>query len=307
VNHPLATLCEQFLQERRYLKNVTPSTLVWYQVAFKNYLASVDADAPTLPTKMSLLNFVVQQRDRGVRSVTCNTYIGAMNAFCRWLHEERHLAEPLKLKKLHAERRVLTLLNDAQLRYLLTFKPKTFRQHRTHLAVCVVLDTGLRVSEVLTLRRDDLDLDNMILKVFGKGRKERLVPFSPELRKRMFRFDQLREKKGIRGDGVFDGFEDTRWEKRNATTTLYLLQDKLGLPRFGWHRLRHTFATNYLRQGGDIVRLSMVLGHRCITCPFTCFLNDATCAMTLCGIFAATRTCHEASKTTAIRKSKSFP
>ncbi|HKF69342.1 MAG TPA: hypothetical protein VKB36_22515, partial [Vicinamibacterales bacterium] len=96
MNHPLAKLCDLFLQERRYLKNVTPSTLVWYQVAFKNYLTSVDVDAPPLPTKASLLNFVVQQRDRGVPPVTCNTYIGAMNAFCRWLQEEHHLAEPLK-------------------------------------------------------------------------------------------------------------------------------------------------------------------------------------------------------------------
>jgi integrase/recombinase XerD len=265
MNHPLAKLCDQFLQERRYLKNVTRSTLVWYQVAFKNYLASVEVDAPPLPTKASLLNFVVQQRDRGVRPVTCNTYIGAMNAFCRWLHEERHLAESLKLKKLRVERRVLTLLNDTQLRHLLSFRPKTFRLHRTHLAVCLVLDTGIRVSEMLTLRRDDVDFDNLILKVFGKGRKERLVPFSPELRKRTFRFDQQRAKKGIRGDGVFDGFEGTQWEKRNATASLYVLQDKLGLTRFGWHRLRHTFATNYLRHGGDIVRLSMVLGHTQIT------------------------------------------
>jgi len=115
----------------------------------------------------------------------------------------------------------------------------------------LVLDTGLRPSEMLNLQRDDIDFSNLILKVLGKGRKERLVPFSPELRKRLFL--------------AFAGFGGTRWEKRNSTTSLYLLQDKVGLPRFGWHRLRHTFATNYLRQGGDIVRLSMVLGHSQIT------------------------------------------
>ena len=57
----------------------------------------------------------------------------------------------------------------------------------------------------------------------------------------------------------------TRWEQRNSSASLYLMHRKLGLPMFGWHRLRHTFATNYLRQGGDIVRLSMVLGHTQIT------------------------------------------
>jgi len=104
-----------------------------------------------------------------------------------------------------------------------------------------------------------------VLKVFGKGRKERLVPFSPELRKRLYRFEQLKAKKGIRSELVLAGFHDARWEKRNSSTSLYRLQRKLGLPTFGWHRLRHTFATNYLRHGGDIVRLSMVLGHTQIT------------------------------------------
>jgi site-specific recombinase XerD len=128
-----------------------------------------------------------------------------MNAFCRWLHDEHHLSERLKLKKLRVEQRVLVLLTDLQIRHLLAFKPKTFRQHRTRVAVCLVLDTGLRVSEMLALRRDDVDFSNLILRVFGKGRKERLVPFSPELRKRLLRFDQLRTKKDVRSELVFDG------------------------------------------------------------------------------------------------------
>jgi integrase/recombinase XerD len=118
---------------------------------------------------------------------------------------------------------------------------------------------------MLTLRREDVDFSNLILKTLGKGRKERLVPFSPELRKRLFRYDLLRTKKEIRSELMFGGFGGARWEKRNSSTSLYLLEDKLGFPHFGWHRLRHTFATNYLRQGGDIVRLSMVLGHTQIT------------------------------------------
>ena len=265
VNHPLATLIDQFLKERTYLQNVSDRTLVWYRVAFKNYQALVPTDAATLPTKSTLQQFVVALRDRGIKPVTCNTYVGAMNAFCAWLHQEGYARERVKLQKLRVERRLLTLLDDAQMRALIGWKPKTFRQARVHLAALLILDTGLRISEVLHLRAADVDCDNLILKVLGKGQKERLVPFSPELRRRLYRYQQLRGKKGIRSEFLFAGFEGTRWEKRNSTTSLYLLQDKLGLPRFGWHRLRHTFATNYLRHGGDIVRLSMVLGHTQIT------------------------------------------
>jgi integrase/recombinase XerD len=265
MNNPLATLFDQFLKERTYLKNVTSATLRWYQIAFKSYRKAIADDVAPLPTKATLQQFVIHLRDRGVRPITCNTYIGAMNAFCTWLHQEGHAAGRVKLSKLRVERRVLQLLNETQMRVLIGHKPSSFGQRRVHLAALLILDTGLRIAEALYLRHDSVDYDNLVLKVFGKGQKERLVPFSPELRKRLYRFQQLKEKKGIRSDFLFAGFAGTRWEKRNSTTALYLMQRKLGLPMFGWHRLRHTFATNYLRQGGDIVRLSMVLGHTQIT------------------------------------------
>jgi site-specific recombinase XerD len=266
VNHPLAPLFDQFLTERRYLKNVTDATLTWYRVAFSNYasLVAIDPAAP-LPSKASLLAFVVALRERGIRPVTCNTYVGAMNAFCAWLQQEGHCAQRVKVSKLRVERRLLTLLDEAQMRALIGYRPKTFRQARVQLAVLLILDTGLRISETLHLRDADIDFDNLVLKVFGKGQKERFVPFSPELRRRVYRYQQWKQRKSIVGEWLFTGLEGSRWEKRNSTTSLYLLQDRIGLPRFGWHRLRHTFATNYLRQGGDIVRLSIVLGHTQIT------------------------------------------
>ena len=83
----------------------------------------------------------------------------------------------------------------------------------------LILDTGLRISEALNLRRGDGNADNLILKVFGKGQKERLVPFSPKLRKRLYRFEKLKAQKGVRGDFVL-GFSAARWEKRNSSASL---------------------------------------------------------------------------------------
>ena len=114
MNHPLAALFEQFLKERTYLKNVTPAALVWYQVAFKNYRASIADDAPPLPTQNTLQQFVIRQRERSIRPVTVNTYIGAMNAFCAWLRQEGHVAERVKQPKLRVENRVLVVLTEAQ-------------------------------------------------------------------------------------------------------------------------------------------------------------------------------------------------
>jgi integrase len=168
VNHPLSALFDQFLKERLYLKNVTDRTLVWYRVAFKSYRRAY-GDNPALPTKAALQEFVVRLRERGIRPVTCNTYIGAMNAFCVWLHEEGHIMERVKLRKLLIERRILTLLDDTQMRAVINYKPKGFGQARVQLAAILILDTGLRISEALNLRACDVDFDNLVIKAFGKG------------------------------------------------------------------------------------------------------------------------------------------
>ena len=176
---PLATsfLFAQFLDQHRYLKNVTPSTIEWYQTAFKA-LQKAHASTDPVVSKASLQNFAVSVRQRGVKPVSCNTYIKALNAFCLWLHQEGHVAERLTLPLLRFEKRIIVTLTDDQMHRLLKQKPKRFDQWRLHAIIGLLLDSGLRIEEALT---------------------------------------------------------------------------------------RHTFATNYLRQGGDIVRLSMVLGHTQIT------------------------------------------
>ena len=160
---------------------------------------------------------------------------------------------------------MLPTLTDEQMTTLLAQRPKGFVACRLHAVIAFVLDTGVRIDEALTLRVSNVDYDNLLVTVFGKGRKERRIPFSFELRTVLFRYERVRSVHCPRCELLFPARTGTEWEQRNSLRGLHLLEDKLGLPRFGWHRLRHTFATNYLRQGGDIVRLSMVLGHTQIT------------------------------------------
>jgi integrase/recombinase XerD len=97
--------------------------------------------------------------------------------------------------------------------------------------------------------------------VEGKGRKERVVPFSFELRRTLFRWTQLMAKHEWRSRFLFPTSSGTRVHQRNALRAHYRLLARVGVPKSGFHRLRHTFATNYLKHGGDVVRLSRVLGH----------------------------------------------
>ncbi|HEY2153168.1 MAG TPA: hypothetical protein VGH34_20330 [Vicinamibacterales bacterium] len=147
---PLSTsaLFQEFLAQRRYLKNVTPSTIEWYETAFKALQHTLGADPPL--TKASLQQFIVSLRQRDVKPIFCNTYIKALNTFCRWLHEEGHPSDVVALAPLKFEKRLIETLTDQQMRLLPTVKPKRFDQWRLHAIVCLLLDAGRRIGEALT-------------------------------------------------------------------------------------------------------------------------------------------------------------
>ncbi len=258
-------LFQQFLRERTYLKNVTPKTREWYESAWKA-LKSTQGDGEAWPlTKPLLQTFVVRLRERGVRPVSCNTWLKALNAFSAWLCEQGHLAQPVALASLRVEKRIIPTLDDAAISRLLAFKPRTFADWRVYTLDCTILDTGCRIQELLSARVQDFDLDNLLLTVNGKGNKERKVPFGFELRKLLVRYEKARDRVGCGQQLVFCTRLGGRVTQRNALRSHYILLGKVGLPKFGFHRLRHTFATQYLRHGGDVVRLSKILGHTQVT------------------------------------------
>jgi hypothetical protein len=90
-----ADLFKEFLNERRFLKNVTPATLEWYDTAWKALQRAQRTESPTL-TKSALQRFVVSLRERDVKPVSCNTVIKALNAFCLRAHTEGHLFEGIR-------------------------------------------------------------------------------------------------------------------------------------------------------------------------------------------------------------------
>jgi hypothetical protein len=79
----LSTLFERFLRERRYLTNVTPKTVVWYQTAFLAFTRTVVVSGPDDLNKPLLHDFVVGLRERGLSPVSCNTYLKAQAKVAR--------------------------------------------------------------------------------------------------------------------------------------------------------------------------------------------------------------------------------
>jgi len=248
-------LFDRFLQERTYLKGVSPETLRyyrWVRRAFREILAQ--------PTKEGMLSCIQDLLARGVSPTSVNTYLRGFRAYVNWLHQEGHLEKVFKVQMLKAEQKIVQTLTAEQVTRILRYCPKGTNERRVHTFICICLDTGLRLSEGLSLTKESVDLDNLVIKVKGKGNKHRLVPFSIEGRKVLYRFLARHDSHLI-----FATRTGTGISKRNLGRDMDALGTRLGIEgRFSPHVLRHTFACEYLRRGGNLEFLRRILGHSSI-------------------------------------------
>jgi site-specific recombinase XerD len=183
-------------------------------------------------------------------------YVRTLRVLGNWLAAEG-LAEAAALRGLRRPRvphKVIEPVADDVLRRLLAICSV-----RDRAIVLLMLDTGLRVSEVAGLRLGDLRPDGT-LKVRGKGSRERMVPAGSTARQAIVRY------LGQRGPGGPDDtlFLGRRGEisARGLQRMVRRLKGRVGVTgRLSPHSLRHTFARSYLVNGGDVFSLQRILGH----------------------------------------------
>ena len=123
-----------------------------------------------------------------------------------------------------------------------------------------MLNSGLRLHEVVTLTLDHLHLPEGYLIVDGKGNKQWLVPIGLHTRKVLFRY--LSRRPGCApADRVFLMSSLEPITDNTVRQMFRKLKQRAAIPRLRAHLLRHTFATRYLENGGDMYALQQILGH----------------------------------------------
>jgi integrase/recombinase XerD len=205
-------------------------------------------------------------REKGLKATGCNSAIRAINTYVHWVNAGPEVkcgpsCKHPKIAQLKEPQLVLPTFSEQQVRQLVAWRPNGQCERRLHLLVLFLLDTGCRISEALGLRVSEVDFDNLLVTLDGKGRKQRVVPFSFELRKAMFRY--CKESSRTADQLLFSNQAHKSLGRRNVLRDVKLLCRKLGFtpPSRTVHAFRHTFAVNYLRRGGSVFHLQKVLGH----------------------------------------------
>jgi len=192
---------------------------------------------------------------------TVNTYARAIRAFWGWLEREGLIRKnalkavpaprlPRRLPRAFSEDEVRKILHSAE------------NRPRDRAMVQLLLDSGVRLSELVGLTVPDLDLRLGRLRVYGKGGKERYAYFSNRTAEALKRYISTVRPRALEEDRLFLNIDGTPMDKRRVSKVLEVVGRHAGISqRLSAHKLRHTFATLSLRFGNNLEYLRLALGH----------------------------------------------
>ena len=272
LTEKLQQTLEAFMEYLRLERNASPLTLTTYRPAITSYMECAleqasDEWQPGDADRDLVRNWIMQQMDNELTSTTVNKNLSAVKSFYKYL-QLRGLIDNNPTRYLRGPKREHTLpsfLTQAQVEEALetiSTDPEDFLAVRNRLIIETIYQTGLRRAEVASLETQQVDLASMSLRVVGKGRKERIVPFGEALKEQMKAYLTLKEQKVGQSRYFFVTLKCRPLSGADVYQVVHKALDVvLGLPRRGAHTLRHSFATEMLNAGAPITSIKELLGH----------------------------------------------
>lgn len=301
--NPLEKYIQEFLEYCEIEKNQSPLTIVSYSHYLKRFAEYAKSKSVTKPEQITLdtsrqyrlaLNRMTDEHGRSLKMITQNYHVIALRAFLKYLikRDVKTLApEKIELAKNPARQvGVLDLDELGRMLQLVEKEEDPQIKFRDKAILLLLFSSGVRVSELASLRKNMLNLDRGEFTVRGKGDKLRLVFISPEARDAIQSYIKSRTDnssalfmnharsagKDITREIESQGFS-FRGNNNQRSTVAGLTPRSIqrivrkyallaGIPhKVSPHTLRHTFATDLLQNGADIRSVQTLLGHASIT------------------------------------------
>ncbi len=274
-------LKSQFLEYLEIEKNRSPKTIENYNHYLTRFISFAKVENPRDITEEAVrkyrltLNRTTDERGKPLKKVTQNYHVIALRSFLKYL-AKRDIrtvpAEKIELGK-QEEREVVFLEPPELERFLRAPQGASLSNLRDRAILETLFSTGLRVSELCSLDQDDIDLKRGEFSVRGKGSKIRMVFLSEQSKAAIASYLDKRQDadealfiRVPRGER-FEKYEELRLTPRSIQRIIkkYAIAAGIVGKKVSPHSLRHSFATDLLRNGADIRSVQALLGHSSVT------------------------------------------
>jgi len=246
------------------VNNLSPRTVNDYAQKIGTFVSFLEQEGITAPAEITatyvrLFLLGAQQR---CKPVSVHDYYGTINRFFNWLVEEEILKES-PMSRMHppkVPKELIKPFKSQDIDDLLALCQNNFLGIRNRAIILTFLDTGLRLSELASIQLADMDLDREIIKVMGKGAKERMVRIGRETQKAILKY-LLQRNDNLPCLWVTEERRPMKWN--GIQIMIIRLGKRAGLSgvRCSPHTFRHSFATMALKRGANVFYVQALLGH----------------------------------------------
>jgi integrase/recombinase XerC len=263
---------EAFLEALRN-RAVSEHTLSSYESDlhdFESFLALRKAELDSID-HLTIRDFLGRLYERKLEKTSVARKLACLRTFFKFLVRERRLAtNPAELvSSPRLPRKLPSYLPESEAAAVVEMpQGEEFKNLRDRAILELLYASGLRVRELEALNDENLDMPQQLVRVFGKGRKQRIVPFGEFAARALGAYLEERDRLGLsqaEDDGQVPVFVSVRGRRLSARDVQRLVEKtRMLLPsgrRLTAHTLRHTFATHLLERGADLRAIQELLGH----------------------------------------------
>lgn len=258
-------LIDSFLDSLYIEKGLSNNTVSSYKNDIKSFFLWLDENSfnPLNINASAANNYVSKLFGDGLKSSSVNRKISAIKSFYIFLQKKKIIMKsPIADIVMPKQEKYLPVsMSEEEVERLLNSPDLNIQIERRDKAMIEVLyATGIRISELTNLKLTDLDINRSVLKVFGKGSKERLVPFGEKAAESLNLY--LTDRKDLKSKEIFLSNRGTKisrsafWQR----IKIYTKRENLKIS-ISPHTLRHAFATHLLNRGADLRSVQILLGH----------------------------------------------
>ena len=268
---------ENFLRHLDRDKNYSAHTRLNYRIDLNDFFEFMKTDAtpPERADRLKMRSYLAHASAKGYAKRTVARKLATLRSFYRYFVREGMMAKnPMAaIRSPKLEKKLPVFLSESEIEKLLSFKAPDVSGHRDRALLETLYSTGCRVSELVSLDERDVDVVGGVIRVLGKGRKERLCPMGSRALSAVRDYLDARSRdkglSGRRGPLFLNHSPHARGSRLSARSVRRILTHRVEemsvKAKISPHALRHSFATHLLNRGADLRSVQELLGHSSIS------------------------------------------
>jgi integrase/recombinase XerC len=265
----MRTAIDRFLLHLDRERNASPHTIRAYGEDLAQFADHLRGQVGREPRPedadhLAIRGFLAALHAGGLRRVSAARKLASLRTFFRYLCREGVLQKnpAAVILSPRLERRIPSHLDEGEAAALLEVPGADDASLRARAVLELLYATGIRCAELVGLDLPEVDFDARMVRVMGKGRKERVVPFGTRARDAVRAYLPARARTAPRTEALFVNRRGGRLTDRSVRSILAGRVRQLALAkRVSPHSLRHSFATHLLGRGADLRTIQELLGH----------------------------------------------